>query len=62
MNEIDHQCRKISRQVLQTSRHRRMDIDAILADDQTSDFIISRRRSGLLGKKVQCNIAMIALK
>ena len=31
--KINHQCIQISRRVLQTSSHRRMDIGAILADD-----------------------------
>ena len=33
MNEINHRCIKISLQVLQTSRHQRMDIGAVQADD-----------------------------
>ena len=39
MNEIDYRCIKIGRQVLQTCRHRPMEIDAVLADDQTDYFI-----------------------
>ena len=33
INEINHRCIKISRQVVQTFRHRQMDIGAILAGD-----------------------------
>ena len=33
MYKINHRCIQIGRQVLQTSRHRRMDIGAVLAAD-----------------------------
>ena len=38
MNEIDHRCIKIGRQVVQTCRHRPTEIGAVLADDQKSYF------------------------
>ena len=33
INQINHRCIQVGRRVLQTSRHRRMDIGAILAAD-----------------------------
>ena len=43
MNEIYHRRIQIGRQVIQTSRHRRMDIGTVLAADQNSYFMIGRQ-------------------
>ena len=43
IDEINHRRIKFSRQVVQTCRHRRRDIGAVLAADFTSYFIISRQ-------------------
>ena len=42
INEINHRCIKIGWQVTQTCRHQPMEIGAVLADDKTFYFIISR--------------------
>ena len=43
MNGIDHRYIKIGRQALQTCRHRPMEIDAVLADDQKSYFTFGQQ-------------------
>ena len=49
INEINHRCIKIGRQVPQTSRHRQMEIGAVLAADFTSYFVIGRPEKWLFG-------------
>ena len=43
MNKIDHRCIQIDLWVLETGRHRPMDIGAVLAADYTSYFMIGRQ-------------------
>ena len=43
INEINHRCIKIGRQVIQTCRHRPIEIGAVLVDDQRSYFIFGQQ-------------------
>ena len=49
INEINHRCINIGRQVTQTCRHRPMEIGAVLAADFTSYFVIGRPEKWLFG-------------
>ena len=49
INEINHRCIKIGRQVTQTCRHRPMEIGAVLAADFTPYFVIGRPEKWLFG-------------
>ena len=49
MNKIDHRCIQIDRWVLETGRHRPMDIGAILAADHSSYFMIGRQEKWPFG-------------
>ena len=57
VNKINHRCIQIDRWVQQTCRHRPMDIDATLTDDQTCYYIIGLQDKLSFGAKttVQCS-------
>ena len=57
MNEINHRRMKIGRQITQTCRHRQIQTGVILADDETSYFIIGRQEKLSFRAKttVQCS-------
>ena len=57
MNEIDHRCIKIGRQVLQTCRHRPMEIGAIWeAAKRLGSYLVGSRSVFLKKNKLQYNV------
>ena len=57
IDEINHRCIKISQQVVQTCRHRRMDIGAAWLPTKSVILSLVGRRSAVFDKKVKSYVS-----